>query len=38
MEEKIDIILSVEDKSESEVRKREVEVKKLHPVEYKESI
>ena len=36
MEEKTDISLSVEDKSKSKVRKKEVEVKKLHPIEYKE--
>ena len=38
MEEKTDISLSTKDKSKYKVRKKEIEVKKLHPIEYKELI
>lgn len=38
MEEKTDINLSIEDKSKSKVRKKEIEVKKLQLVEYKQLI
>ena len=38
MEEKINVSLSGEDKSKSKVRKKQVEVKKFQPIEYKKLI